>query len=429
MWTSDKVEELFLDYFDKNNYTKVKESSVIPSDNDKSLLFVNSGMVQFKDIFLGKKKYDNKKICNSQKCIRVGGKHNDLDEVGFDSYHHTLFKMLGCWNFNCDEDSKKEIIGQAHDLLVNYYKLNPDNIYITYYSSDDGINIDNETKECWEKYFNSEKILPFGEKDNFWKMADYGPCGYCTEIHYDKIGNRDASMLVNKNDPNVIEIWNIVFISFNNENGELKKLDKHFIDTGAGLERLVSVLNNCTNYQTDKFHKIINTITEEYNCPIYTDTYNTNIYDISYRIISDHIRTIIYSINDGVIPTSNKRGYVLKKIIRRTIIHSNKLSINNLLSNLISILLNQFQDIDEIKKKEIYLIVFDEENKFIKLLEKSKKEFLKIKNFDTNTLFNMYSTKGIPIEIIKNYCEIIIYTSMTLNLMKNYNVIKKYRSR
>lgn len=446
MWDYNNVKETFVDFFKKYNHTHIPSSSVVPI-NDPSLLFTNSGMVQFKNIFVGTTTTNTKRACNIQRCIRAGGKHNDLDDVGKDSYHHTFFEMAGNWSFNFDgnEDSnsistdsyfKSCAIEMAWKLLIDVYKLDKRFMYVTYFQGCEelGLPPDFETKGLWEKYLPSEKILPFGMKENFWEMGFSGPCGPCTEIHYDKSNmDRDASLLVNKDDPSVIEIWNLVFMQYMRiEDGSIFPLEMKHVDTGAGVERLTAVLQNCTNYQIDIFQDIMNIIYDVFcrNCPIlvsttppvslpYVDLYGSDDPDYvntAYRVIADHVRTMIFAINDGVIPASTDKGYVVRRLIRRALRYCTKIQDNpkdgilsEIVGDVFNLLCNKYKYGDVLKRKDdIVSIVLEEEIKFGKVMKKGLRLFnnlLKKNKLDMKNLFNMYTTFGFPVDIIKQLCQ------------------------
>nr|XP_019961566.1 PREDICTED: alanine--tRNA ligase, cytoplasmic-like [Paralichthys olivaceus] len=313
-----EIREKFIDFFRGYEHQYVHSSSCIPLD-DPTLLFANAGMNQFKPIFLNTIDPSHpmarlRRAANTQKCIRAGGKHNDLEDVGRDVYHHTFFEMLGSWSFG--DYFKHLACKMALELLTETFGISIDRLYVTYFGGDDGAGLepDLECKQIWiDLGVDEARILPGNMKDNFWEMGDTGPCGPCSEMHYDRIGGRDASHLVNMDDPNVLEIWNLVFIQFNRESEtELKPLPKKSIDTGMGLERLVSVLQNkMSNYDTDLFVPYFEAIQKGTGARPYTGKVgaeDADGIDMAYRVLADHARTITIALSDGGRPDNTGRG-------------------------------------------------------------------------------------------------------------------------
>jgi len=306
---STEIRKQFFDFFEKKNHKLVPSSPVVPVD-DNTLLFANAGMNQFKDIFLGNKKPAFNRAVNTQKCIRVSGKHNDLEEVGRDTYHHTFFEMLGNWSFG--DYYKKEAINWAWELFTGVWKLPKDKFYATVHHTD------SEALELWKKTdINPDHILVFGDKDNFWEMGEVGPCGPCSEIHFDlgeeifdDLGIAPVEGGVNSGSPRYIELWNLVFIqNFRDENGDLHDLPEKHVDTGMGFERVVAVLQNKnSNYDIDIFSDIISGI-EKITAQKYVATDDKR--GTAFRVIADHIRALSFAITDGAVPSNEGRGYVL----------------------------------------------------------------------------------------------------------------------
>ena len=318
---SEDIRKIFLEFFESKNHGIVGSAPMVIK-NDPTLMFTNAGMNQFKDYFLGNSKPKNLRIANTQKCLRVSGKHNDLEEVGIDTYHHTFFEMLGNWSFG--DYFKKEAIKLAWDLLTEVYKINPDILYVTIFEGDkkDGLNKDNDSYKFWKEIVSEDKIVLGSKKDNFWEMGNSGPCGPCSEIHIDIRDEKEkkknsGATLINKDHPEVIELWNLVFIEFNRKSdGSLEKLPKQHVDTGMGFERLCMILQSKkSSYDTDVFQPIIREI-ENLASVKYGKQENI---DRSIRVIADHFRTVYFSIAEGQLPSNTGAGYVIRRILRRAI--------------------------------------------------------------------------------------------------------------
>ncbi|CAL1374842.1 unnamed protein product [Linum trigynum] len=427
-WPAAKVRGTFLKFFEEKRHKNWPSSPVVPV-NDPTLLFANAGMNQFKPIFLGTADPNTdlsklKRACNTQKCIRAGGKHNDLDDVGKDTYHHTFFEMLGNWSFG--DYFKKEAIEWAWELLTKVYGLPEDRIYATYFGGDDkaGLAPDNEARDMWLKLLPPGRVLPFGCKDNFWEMGDTGPCGPCTEIHFDRIGNRDASSLVNNDDPTCIEIWNLVFIQFNRESdGTLKPLPSKHVDTGMGFERLTSILQNkMSNYDTDVFMPIFDAIQQATGARPYSGKVgaeDVDGVDMAYRVVADHIRTLSFAIADGSCPGNEGREYVLRRILRRAVRYgSEKLKaregfFNGLVNVVVRVMGDVFKELKE-KEQHIREIITEEEASFgrtlLKGIERFKKDAKEVEDAQGKVIsgqkaFVLWDTYGFPLDLTQLMAE------------------------
>ncbi|KAK3908980.1 Alanine--tRNA ligase, cytoplasmic [Frankliniella fusca] len=422
------VRKAFLDFFmQKKKHEYVHSSSTIPLD-DPTLLFANAGMNQFKPIFLGTVDPNSDmakwiRACNTQKCIRAGGKHNDLDDVGKDVYHHTFFEMLGNWSFG--DYFKKEICAWAWELLTEVFQLPADRLYVTYFGGDkaSGLEPDEECRQFWLKLGVPEShVLPGSMKDNFWEMGETGPCGPCSELHFDRIGGREAAHLVNQDDPDVLEIWNLVFIQFNRESdGSLKPLPKKHIDCGMGFERLVSVIQNKrSNYDTDVFMPLFEAIQKGTNAPAYqgrVGAEDTDGVDMAYRVLADHARTITIALADGGTPDNTGRGYVLRRILRRAVRYATeKLNAKpgffaTLVHTVIDLLGETFP---EVKKDPQSIIdtINEEEEQFLKTLSRGRNLLNRtiVKLGDSKTLpgdvaWRLYDTYGFPVDLTQLMAE------------------------
>ncbi|HNP20702.1 MAG TPA: alanine--tRNA ligase [Panacibacter sp.] len=416
MLTSAEIRQTFLDFF------KSKEHLVVPSapivvKNDPTLLFTNAGMNQFKDYFLGNKKAPNTRIADTQKCLRVSGKHNDLEEVGVDTYHHTMFEMLGNWSFG--DYFKAEAIAWSWELLTEVYKLDRDRLYVTIFEGDakEQLPKDEEAYNEWKKVIAEDRILPGNKKDNFWEMGDTGPCGPCTEIHFDcrpdeERKNVDGKTLVNNDHPQVIEIWNNVFIQFNRlKDGSLEPLPAKHVDTGMGYERLVRVLQQKTsNYDTDVF---AGTIAATENITGKKYDYSDSKEAISFRVIADHIRAIGFTIADGQLPSNTGAGYVIRRILRRAVrYYYSYLDYKQpLLFQLMPVIGKQFENVFPELEKQIDFVskvIKEEEEAFLRTLDKGLKRIDDIieaatasKVINGKAAFELFDTYGFPIDLTR----------------------------
>jgi alanyl-tRNA synthetase len=406
------IRQLFISFFEQKAHHYVPSSPLVVQ-NDPTLMFTNAGMNQFKDYFLGNKPSPWSRVANSQKCLRVSGKHNDLEDVGLDTYHHTMFEMLGNWSFG--DYFKKDAIEWAWELLTEVYKLPKERLYATVFegNKEDGLPFDQEAFNIWKKFLPEDRILGGNKKDNFWEMGDTGPCGPCSEIHIDlrseeEIARIPGRNLVNQDNPRVIEIWNLVFMQFNRlSNGSLQPLPAQHVDTGMGFERLcMAIQGKTSNYDTDVFTPLIDFISKESGIA-YGASEKT---DIAIRVISDHIRAISFTIADGQLPSNNKAGYVIRRILRRAVRYG--YTFLNLkepfLYKLVPILADQFDGVfAELKAQQDFIarVIIEEEASFLRTLENGLKSFQTIKdNLQGDTvpgalIFELYDTYGFPFDL------------------------------
>ncbi|HAP69015.1 MAG TPA: alanine--tRNA ligase [Flavobacteriales bacterium] len=411
--TSKEIRQKFLDFFNEKQHRIVESAPMVVKD-DPTLMFTNAGMNQFKDIFLGNRAAKDLRVADTQKCLRVSGKHNDLEEVGVDTYHHTMFEMLGNWSFG--DYFKTEAIEWAWELLVDIYGLDPERLYATVFEGDaaDKLEADTEAEDLWKKFLPSDRILRANKKDNFWEMGDQGPCGPCSEIHVDLRSDEERKAkpgrdLVNADHPQVVEIWNLVFIQFNRKsNGSLENLPSQHVDTGMGFERLCMALQGKTsNYDTDVFSPLIAKISDLSGIKY---TASDNQTDVAIRVISDHIRAVSFAISDGQIPSNSGAGYVIKRILRRAIRYGYSFLDfkEGFMHKLVPILADQMGDaFPELKKQQelIIRVIQEEESSFLRTLDKGIDRFnnhvdsLKGKTIDGGFAFELYDTFGFPIDL------------------------------
>ncbi|MVN75650.1 alanine--tRNA ligase [Hymenobacter sp. HMF4947] len=425
--TASHVRQQFLDFFASKGHHIVPSAPIVVKD-DPTLLFINSGMAPFKDYFLGNRPAPYKRIADTQKCLRVSGKHNDLEEVGYDTYHHTMFEMLGNWSFG--DYFKTEAIAWAWELLTEVYKLPKERLYVTYFEGDkgDGLGPDAETQNLWRQYTTDDRILPGNKKDNFWEMGDTGPCGPCTEIHIDlrdesEVAQKPGSELVNADHPQVVEIWNNVFMEFQRlADKSLIKLPAQSVDTGMGFERLMMAVSGVkSNYDTDVFQPLIQFIAKEAGVAYHgtspatvndqpaTENEKT---DIAIRVIADHIRAIAFTIADGQLPSNVKAGYVIRRILRRAVRYAFS-SLNQkqpFLYKLVPVLADQLAGIfPELKAQQAFVtrVIEEEEIAFLKTLETGLRRLDTLEEaarqnggvIDGKTAFELSDTFGFPLDL------------------------------
>ena len=412
--TSREIRKTFLEFFQSKTH-KIVPSAPIVNKDDPTLMFTNAGMNQFKDYFLGNQTPDSPRIADTQKCLRVSGKHNDLEEVGVDSYHHTMFEMLGNWSFG--NYFKKEAISWAWELLTEVYGLPKDRLYASIFEGDQGLKLelDQEAKNYWKEWIPENRILPFDKKDNFWEMGDTGPCGPCSEIHIDlrpeeERAKVDGKTLVNADHPLVIEIWNLVFIQYNRRaDGSLEELPEKHIDTGMGFERLcMAIQKKTSNYDTDVFSPFINAI-EKASGKKYTFNYDPSAkVDIAMRVIADHLRAVSFAIADGQLPENDGPGYVIKRILRRAIrYYYSFLDITEpFIYQFVPLLVQEFGDYFTELKEQQQLItdqIKSEEEKFLTTLEKGLARIAELQpknnQIDGETAFELFATYGFPFDL------------------------------
>ncbi|MFZ9982203.1 MAG: alanine--tRNA ligase [Cyclobacteriaceae bacterium] len=404
--TSAEIRKNFLQFFESKGHLIVPSAPLVLK-NDPTLLFTNSGMVQFKDFFLGNARPKSLRIVDTQKCLRVSGKHNDLEDVGMDTYHQTMFEMLGNWSFG--DYFKKEAIAWAWELLTTVYKLPPERLYATVFGGDaaEGLDVDQEAMDLWIPFIGKDRVLHGSKKDNFWEMGDAGPCGPCSEIHIDLRSEKDRALvpgkdLVNKDHPQVVEIWNLVFMQFNRlASGQLEPLPDKHVDTGMGFERLcMAIQGKTSNYDTDVFTPLIDFISAK--CGIaYGAAPKT---DIAIRVVADHIRAVSFAIADGQLPSNTGAGYVIRRILRRAVRYSfSWLEMKEpFLYTITPVLAGQFKDVfPELHQQLDYVskVVLEEENSFLRTLDKGLKRMEGLESISGAQAFELYDTYGFPLDL------------------------------
>jgi alanyl-tRNA synthetase len=455
MMTSAEVRSRFLEFFRSKGHEIVPSAPIVVK-NDPTLMFTNAGMNQFKDYFLGNKKPVHTRVADTQKCLRVSGKHNDLEEVGVDTYHHTMFEMLGNWSFG--DYFKKEAIAWSWELLTKVYGIDKNRLYVTIFEGDpkEGLPKDEEAYNEWKKWIPEDRILMGNKKDNFWEMGDTGPCGPCTEIHYDSRpeANNDGHKWVNNDETGqVVEIWNNVFIQFNRlKDGSLEPLPAKHVDTGLGLERLVRVLQSKrSNYDTDIF---TGTISEIEKITEKKYDYGDSKQAVAFRVIADHIRAISFTIADGQLPSNTGAGYVIRRILRRAVrYYYSYLDYKQpLLNQLVLGLALEFKYVfPELYDQAEFVIkvVKEEEEAFLRTLEKGIKRFEsfiqggKIENYSLELIssinfqrdkkvihgliaFELFDTYGFPLDLTILMANEI---NWSVDVYEFYEALEKQKSR
>ena len=407
---SRDIRAKFLQFFEEKGHQIVSSSPMVIK-NDPTLMFTNAGMNQFKDLFLGNSEIKDARVCDTQKCLRVSGKHNDLEEVGHDTYHHTMFEMLGNWSFG--DYFKREAIQWAWELLTEVYGIDRDRLYVSIFegAEDDGLGLDQEAYDVWKDFIAEDRIINGNKKDNFWEMGDVGPCGPCSEIHVDIRSDEDRAKLdgrtlVNADHPLVIEVWNLVFMQYNRKaDGSLEKLPNTHVDTGMGFERLCMVLQGeQSNYDTDVFQPLIQGIAKKAGKNYGTDEKA----DIAMRVMADHLRAIAFSIADGQLPSNTGAGYVIRRILRRavrygfTFLNFEEPSLYHLVPILVNAMGDQFPELNA-QTQLIEKVVQEEEASFLKTLEKGISRFENLAVADKTVAgkdaFELYDTYGFPLDL------------------------------
>lgn len=407
-WTAVEIRKQFLNFFKEKEHEIVSSAPLVLKD-DPTLLFTNSGMNQFKDYFLDYKKPTHHRIADTQKCLRVSGKHNDLEEVGLDTYHHTFFEMLGNWSFG--NYFKKEAIEWGWELLTEVYGIPKDQIYVTIFEGDkkDGLDRDHEAYDFWKGLIAEDRIINGNKKDNFWEMGETGPCGPCSEIHVDirpkaDRASTDGKSLVNHDHPQVVEIWNLVFMQYNRKaDGSLEKLAKNHIDTGMGFERLCMVLQGKeSNYDTDVFTNLLQRI-ESFNGLKYGGTMSQQ--DIAFRVIADHVRAVSFAIADGQLPSNTGAGYVIRRILRRAVRYGysfldlKEAFLYQLVQTLADDMGGAFPELSK-QSEFIQKVIQEEENSFLRTLSNGLQKLESVtENLSGKQAFELYDTYGFPLDL------------------------------